>query len=203
MPVSLGELATRFGCELIGDPETRVSEVASLVDAGPSALTFLSNSNYKVALADTQAAAVILRAADAPDCPVAALLSDDPYATYARMAAVVCPPPSHAPGTHSTAVIADDADIDTTAHIAARAVVEAGARIGANTYVGPGCLVGRDCEVGRDGTLHANVTLLRRVSVGDRAVIHPGVVIGADGFGNAMTPDGWIKSAAARRRQDR
>ena len=89
MPISLGELATRFGCELIGDPDTVVSEVSSLQNAGPESLSFLSNSSYKKQLPATKAAAVILRPDDAVDSPVASLLSDDPYAMYARMAAIV------------------------------------------------------------------------------------------------------------------
>ena len=77
MPVSLGELATRFGCELIGDPDVVVSDVASLPNATPASLTFFSNQIYREQLAQTRAAAVILRPADAEDCPVAAFLQFD------------------------------------------------------------------------------------------------------------------------------
>ena len=95
MPVSLGELATRFGCELIGDPDLVVSDVASFPNATDRSLTFLSNPALKAQLATTQAGAVILRPDDAADCPVAAILHDDPYACYARMAAVLHPAPTY------------------------------------------------------------------------------------------------------------
>ena len=65
--------------------------------------------------------------------------------------------------------------------------------IGDNAYVGPGTVIGPDCVVGDDCRLIANVTLVRKVKLGLRDILHPGVVIGADGFGNAMTPEGWIK----------
>ena len=91
MPVSLGELATRFGCELIGDPDVVVNEVAALSNARPASLSFLSGPSFKKQLPATRAAAVILRASDAEDCPVACLISDNPYASYARMAAVIHP----------------------------------------------------------------------------------------------------------------
>ena len=193
MPVSLGELATQFGCELIGDPDTVVSDVASLTNAGPASLTFLSNSAYKAGLSATQAAAVILRPSDAEDCPVAALLTENPYATYARMAAVVCPPPSYVAGIHPSASVDDSAEVHESAHLAANVVVGANSRIGKNTYVGPGCVVGPDCSVGDDCSFVANVTLVARVVIGDRCVFHPGVVLGSEGFGNAMTPQGWVK----------
>ena len=120
MPVSLGELAVRFGCELVGDPDVEVSNVASLPNATGESLTFLSNSAYKRQLTSTQAAAVILRPADADDCPVAAILHDDPYACYARMAAILHPAPMYAPGVHASAVVDDSATVASSAHLGLR-----------------------------------------------------------------------------------
>ena len=54
-------------------------------------------------------------------------------------------------------------------------------------------MIGPDCVVGSDCRFVANVTLARSVQVGERCIFHPGVVVGADGFGNAMTPEGWVK----------
>ena len=193
MPISLGELATRFGCELIGDPDTVVSDVASLHNAGPESLSFLSNSSYKKQLPTTKAAAVILRPDDAVDSPVASLLSDDPYAMYARMAAIVRPPPALEPGVHASAVVAESARVATSAQLGPAVVIGERTQIGENVYVGPGTVIGPDCVIGDDCSFIANVTLVRQVKIGARGRFHPGVVLGADGFGNAMTPDGWIK----------
>lgn len=193
MPISLGALATQFGCELIGDPDVEVEDVASLSNATPVSLAFLSSPAFKAKLAETRAAAVIVRPADAEASPVAALIHDDPYACYARMAAVICPPPSYAAAVHETAVVAADANVADTAHLAAHVVIGERSTIGENVYVGPGTVIGPDCEIGRDCRFVANVTLARNVAVGARGLFHPGVVIGADGFGNAMTSEGWVK----------
>ena len=193
MPVSLGELATRFGCELIGDPDVVVSGVASLSNATPDSLTFLASKAFKEQLPSTKAAAVVLRPGDAPDSPVPALLHDDPYACYARMASVVCPPPLYAPGIHPSAVIDDSASVAATAHIAPHVVIGERSTVGENAYVGPGTVIGPDCTIGDNCRFIANVTLARAVTIGDRGIFHPGAVIGSDGFGNAMTPDGWVK----------
>lgn len=193
MPISLGELATQFGCELIGDPDLVVSKVASLPGAGPDALTFLSSSHFKPQLASTRAGAVILRRADAADSPVAALIHDSPYACYARMAAVVCPGPVQTPGIHASAVIDPTASVAASASIGPHVVIGERAAIGANVVVGPGSYVGPDCKIDDNSRLVANVTLARAVQMGKRCIIHPGAVLGADGFGNAMTPDGWLK----------
>jgi UDP-3-O-[3-hydroxymyristoyl] glucosamine N-acyltransferase len=193
MPISLGELATRFGCELIGDPDRVVSDVASLPNATDRSLTFLSNAAYKEQLATTQAGAVIVRPDDAADCPVAAILHDDPYACYARMAAVLHPGPMHAPGVHASAVVDDSATVARSAHLAANVVVSENSVVGENVYVGPGTVIGPDCVIDDDCRLVANVTLARAVRIGKRGIFHPGVVLGSDGFGNAQTKDGWVK----------
>lgn len=193
MPISLGDLVTQFGCELIGDPGIEVDGVASLANATSSSLTFLSNPAYKSQLSSTLAAAVILKPDDAADCPVAAILHDDPYACYARMASVLCPPPEYTPGIHASAVVDPSARIASSAHVAANAVIGERTTLGENVYIGPGSVIGPDCEIGDDCRLIANVSVVRNVRVGRRGIFHPGVVLGADGFGNAITPDGWLK----------
>ena len=193
MSISLGELATQFGCELIGDPDTVVNCVASLPNAGSDALTFISNPVYKKQLPSTKAAAVILRPQDAADSPVAVILHDDPYACYARMANVICPLPTYAPAVHPTAVVDETAKVSSSAHLAAGVVVGERSRIGERVYVGPGTVIGPDCVIDDDCRFIANVTVVRAVTIGARSIFHPGAVLGADGFGNAMTPDGWVR----------
>lgn len=193
MAISLGELATRFGCELRGDADIQIETVASLHNADSSSLSFLSSAAFKKHLASTKAAAVILRAEDASLCPAACLINENPYASYARMAAAICPAPQYEPGVHASATIASTANIAASAHIAAKAVVGDRSTIGESTYVGPGCVIGPDCTVGNDCHFVANVTVVRNVVMGARCLLHPGVVIGTDGFGNAMTPEGWVK----------
>jgi len=193
MPTSLGELAEQFGCELIGDPDIAIDGVGSLANAGPSALSFLSSSKFRKQLASTKAAAVILRKGDAEESPTAVLINDNPYSCYARIATFLCPSPAYAPGVHPSAVVASTANIAKTAHIAANAVIEDGVSIGENSSIGPGTVVGPDCVIGDNCRLHANVTFVRNVTIGDRCIFHSGSVVGADGFGNAMTPEGWVK----------
>jgi UDP-3-O-[3-hydroxymyristoyl] glucosamine N-acyltransferase len=193
MPIKLGELAAQFDCELVGDPDLMIDNVAGLQNAGPTSLSFLSNPKFRTQLAGTRAAAVVVQAEDVDDSPTASLVSDNPYADYARMAAVIHPPPRYTPGVDATAAVAATAEIAPTAHIAGNVSIGDRTIIGDNAYVGPGTVIGPGCSVGNDCRLVANVTLVRDVTLGLRGILHPGVVVGADGFGNAMTPDGWVK----------
>jgi UDP-3-O-[3-hydroxymyristoyl] glucosamine N-acyltransferase len=194
MSVTLGELAVRFGCELRGDPDVRVDSVAPLGQAEPGSVTFLVNPKLRAQLAETRASAVVLDAASAAQSPVAALVAGNPHATFARIAALLYPRPKNPPGIHPSAVIAPDARIDASASVGAFVVVGAGAMIGARADIGPHCVIEDGVRIAEDVRLIARVTLCHDSVVGARTVIHPGAVIGADGFGLAKEDSGaWLK----------
>ncbi len=193
MPTSLGELATEFGCDLIGDPDTRIDRVATLANASPQSIGFLANPAYRNQLQTTKAAAVVLAEPDAENCPVAALISVDPYATYARIAGVLHPPATHSPGIHPSAEINASASVSDSAHVSANVVIGEDCSIGENVYIAAGCVVGSRCAIGKDTQLLANATLVKNVRIGERSVVHPGAIVGSDGFGHARDDAGWIK----------
>ena len=117
MAISLGKIANRFGCELKGDADVQIASAASLTNADSGSLSFLSSPSFKQQLAATKAAAVILRAADAEDCPTACLIHDNPYACYARVAAALHPAPAVQPGVHELASVATSAQVAASAGI--------------------------------------------------------------------------------------
>ena len=189
----LGQLAARFGLEARGDAATRIAGVGTLEHAGPGQLAFLANPAYRRHLPGTGAAAVVLAAADAAACPVPCLVAPEPYAAFARIAALFETPPVAAPGVHPSAVVEEGAQVDATASVGPLCHVAASARIGAGARLGPGCLVGDDCVVGEGCELLARVTLVARVRLGRRVRLHPGAVLGAEGFGLAMADGRWLK----------
>lgn len=193
MTVTLGELAVRFGCELRGDPSVTVDSVASLSQAGPRAVAFLANPKYVVQLKDTRAGAVILDAKSAAESPVAALVTNNPHATYARVATLLHPDPPLNPGVHAKASVAASASLDASSEVAAQAFVGERARVGARCFIGPGCVIEADAVIGDDARLTANVFIGDRVVLGARCIVQPGAVIGGDGFGFAPEKGTWVK----------
>ena len=193
MSYRLGELAERLGAGLRGDPDILIERVAALDAAGPRDVTFLSNRRYRPYLKDTRAGAVILASRFADACPVPALVLDNPYLGYARAAALLSPPPEAAPGVAASAVVDPSAEVARDASIGAHCVVEAGASVGAGSSLGPGSFLGRNSSIGPRGRIAARVAICENVTIGARAVIHPGVVIGADGFGLANDGGVWVK----------
>ncbi len=190
---TLAELAAKVGATLHGDGELLVDHVAPLERAGAGAVSFFTNPRYRRQLQRTQATVVVLAEDALADCPVAALVCSNPYYVYATIAHLLNPPPAREPGIHPSAYVHPTAVLGADVSIGAHAVIEAGARVGDRVSIGPGCVIGPGASVGDDSWLAAKVVLARDVVVGRRAVIHSGAVLGADGFGFARGPEGWLK----------
>jgi UDP-3-O-[3-hydroxymyristoyl] glucosamine N-acyltransferase len=190
---TVAELAQRFGLGLSGDGARVIDGVGTLAGAGPSRLSFLSNSKYSAQLAATRAGVVVLREENLADCPTTALLALDPYVAYAKIAALFERLPAAPAGIHPSAVVAAGAQVSASASIGPGCVIADGATIGDGAVLGPHCIIGEDCTVGAQSRLVARVTLVTRVTLGRRVLVHPGAVIGSDGFGLAFDTDHWIK----------
>jgi UDP-3-O-[3-hydroxymyristoyl] glucosamine N-acyltransferase len=189
----LGELAAAIGAELRGDPERVVERIATLQGADSGAVSFLANRRYRRLLSATRAAAVILSDKDAAACPTATLVMANPYLGYARAASLLNPPRPMPRGIHATAWVSEGARVHETAFVGPHAVIESGAEVGPDAVVGPGCVVGEGASLGAGTRLVANVTICHGVRLGQRVLVHPGAVIGADGFGLANDGGVWVK----------
>ena len=195
---TVAELADRFGLTFRGDGTTVIDGVGTLAGAGPSQLGFLSNSKYTAQLTATRAGVVVLREENLDDCPGTALIARDPYVAYAQIAALFERLPAAPPGIHPSAVIAAGARVSDSASIGPCCVIENSAVIEDGAILGPHCIVGEDCTVGAQSRLVARVTLVTRVTLGRRVLVHPGAVIGSDGFGlafdrGASEHGSWVK----------
>ncbi|WP_085675613.1 MULTISPECIES: UDP-3-O-(3-hydroxymyristoyl)glucosamine N-acyltransferase [unclassified Pseudomonas] len=193
--MTLGQLAEALGATLKGPEALQITGLATLQEAGPGQLSFLANPQYRKYLDNCQAAAVLLKAADAESFAGNALIVADPYLAYARISHLFDPKPKAVAGIHPSAVVAEDAQVDASASIGPFAVIESGARIGANVSIGAHCFIGARCVVGEGGWLAPRVTLYHDVTIGKRVVIQSGAVIGGEGFGFANEKGIWRKIA--------
>jgi UDP-3-O-[3-hydroxymyristoyl] glucosamine N-acyltransferase len=191
--MNLGELAVRFGCTVQGDGAVRVTHVATLEDADPEAISFIANPKFLPLLARTHAGAVIVSPQNAGKSPIPALVARNPYATYARVASVLHPLPAAKPGVHPTAVIERGVTLEAGVSVGPGCVIEEGASLGVNVVLGPNCIVMRNARIGDNTRLVARVTVCADVSIGERCILHPGAIVGSDGFGNAPDDGAWVK----------
>lgn len=190
--VSLKEIASKVGGRVEGD-DCLISGVATLVKAHPGTISFLSSRTYRKYLKDTKASAVILQPEDLDLCPVSALVTENPYLIYARVAALLNPEQSIKSGLHPSAVIDESSKIDSSAWVGPNCTIGSGVTIGKNAVIGPGCVIENDTTIGESSKLTANITICHQSVIGRHVLIHPGVVIGSDGFGIANDEGIWVK----------
>jgi len=174
-PLTLAQIVSRLGGRVAGDPATRVEQVASLERAGPGQITFFTGARYREMLAETRAAAVVLGPESEALTALPRIVAENPYAYFARLSQLFNPLVSQPPGIHASAVVSERASI------------------GSRVSIGPGCVVGEGVSIGDDSCLYPRVVVYPGCSVGKRAIVHSGTVIGADGFGIAEEGGHWVK----------
>jgi UDP-3-O-[3-hydroxymyristoyl] glucosamine N-acyltransferase len=189
----LAEIVHRFGGELLGDGDVRITQVATLEMAGPGQISFFASSRYRKQLQQTRADAVILNAEAANSTERPRIVCKDPYAYFARVSALLNPPAAVVPGIHPLAAIHLSARVAASASVGPFVSIGAGAEVGEGAVVEAGCILGDNVRVGRDCRLYANVSVYHDCVIGDRVILHSGAVIGADGFGLAWEGGRWHK----------
>ena len=189
---TLGQIAKHVGGIVQGDEQYEVSSIATLQNAQSDQLSFLSNKKYRKYLAETGAGAVIVSNDMASSVPKYAIIVDDPYVAYAKAASLLNPAKKKQAGIHPSATVGADTTIHPSAMIAAQVVIGSGVSIAEEVMIGPGCVILDNVTIGDSSSLIANITVCDNVQIGKRAIIHPGVVIGADGFGIANDNGKWI-----------
>ena len=192
--MKLKEIARALGCELKGDPELEIAGLASIETARPGDLTFLSNARYHRHLATTLASAIILESpADLP-ASLSALLSPNPYLSFAQALSLFHSPITHPRGIHPTAVIAPTARIGQNVAIGPFSVIGDRVTLGDDVTILSHCSLYPEVEIGGHSFIHSHCVIRERCRLGRRVVLQNHVVIGSDGFGYARHSDAsWQK----------
>ncbi|MDH5518574.1 MAG: UDP-3-O-(3-hydroxymyristoyl)glucosamine N-acyltransferase [Gammaproteobacteria bacterium] len=195
MSYTLAELASLTASQLNDEAfkDLVIEAVAPVQTAGNGDISFFADPKYKKHLSQCQASAVIINQELAQGYQSAALINKNPYATYARVAALLTPPEMPAAQIHPTAVVAESATIGSGCFIGPNSVIEADAVIADDCYLAAGVYIGRASRVGQSSRINANVSVYHHCVIGERNIIHSSAVIGADGFGFANDAGEWVK----------
>jgi UDP-3-O-[3-hydroxymyristoyl] glucosamine N-acyltransferase len=190
-------LAGNVSAELLGDPDIAIEGLSTLQAAGPHDLSFLSHPKYLGQLAQSAAACVVVSpsARDVAQKRGACIVVDDPYHYFALITQLWKRQhdPLTAPTIHPSAFIDATATVAPGVAIGAFACIGAGVQVSAGARIAEHCVIGRHARIGAGSRLSARVTVADGCSIGERCIIHPGAVIGADGFGFALHEGQWVK----------
>lgn len=187
MPLKLAQIAERIGAKLRGDPEELVHGLGSIDSAEKGQLTHCSSRHYLKHLSRTRATAVIVAPKHAEQCHVHALITENPALGYSLASQLFEVRPRIPEGVDPLASVSEDAELGAGVSIGAFVFIGKGVQIGDGVEIAPGAIVEDGATVGEDCLIGANAVICYGVSIGSRCVVHPGAVIGADGFG--FTPD--------------
>jgi UDP-3-O-[3-hydroxymyristoyl] glucosamine N-acyltransferase len=200
--LSLREIADIAGAPLPddADAESAISGVAPLESAGPDDLAYMDNPKYGEALAATGAKACLVSRRFAAKVPAGtvALVTEQPYRSYAEVLGRLYPAAARpgsafaASGVSPGSFVHPAAKLEHGVIVDPGVVIGPGAEVGSGTVIGPGAVIGPQTRIGRDCSISANVSVLHGL-IGNRVILHPGVRIGQDGFGYAMSPKGHRK----------
>ncbi len=170
-----------------------IAGLAALDTAQANQISFLGDIKNIAMLDATRAGAVLVPPGSADRVPAGsvALVTDDPVAGWARVAALFHPVTGSRPGIHPSAVIAADAVVDPTAEIGPHAVIGALADIGPRCRIGPGAVIDDGVVLGADCRVGAQASVSHAV-LGERVYVYPGARIGQEGFGFTITPRGFV-----------
>nr|WP_221439456.1 UDP-3-O-(3-hydroxymyristoyl)glucosamine N-acyltransferase [Roseateles oligotrophus] len=201
----MADLIAALGGDLHGEAQTRISRIAPLDEADGETISFLANPRYQSQLAQTQAACVIVAPAFAEaaiqrgENSGAVIVTPDPYLYFARLTQwwAARTRPLAPARVHPSAVVDPSARLGAGVDIGPLAVIEAEAEIGAGARIGAHCVIGQGARIGAGTRLAARVSVGFDCVLGQRCIVHSGVVIGADGFGFAPNfkseRPGWEK----------
>lgn len=187
-PLTLRQIADIAKAELsrCADGNRRIRDVAPLDRAEADEISFLDNKNYVDAFAASKAGACIVHpdlASRAPEGMVL-LVTDEPYRAYARLAQAFYPMAAVAETIHPSAHVDPTARLGAGCRVDAGVVIAGDVELGARCHIGANTVIAEGVVIGDDARIGANVTV-QFSRIGARAIIHPGVRIGQDGFGFA------------------
>lgn len=178
----VSEIAQMVGGHALGDVAREIRGVAGLESAGPDELSFAEGAR-ELERASRSKAGCLLVPEGASLAGKTTIAVAHPKLAFVRASEALRPAQPATPGIHPTAVVHPSARVAPDASVGPQAVIERKVVIGPGTRIGAGAFVGEGVEIGENCVLYPRVTIYPGARLGDRVVLHAGVVIGSDGFG--------------------
>lgn len=183
---TLSEIAKLTNSQLLGDPEYKIENVASLDKADALDASFLENSRYEQQMLNSKAGVIFISEQHDYLENKNFLVHPNPSFAFQQFVDLLFKDKGLLTGfndIHHTAVIHDSCQIGKNVKIGPYAVLDMNVKIGDNSFIGSGTYVGPNTSIGSDCIIHPKVVIRERSLIGNRVILQPGVVIGSCGFG--------------------
>lgn len=195
--LTIQQIVQQIGGIISGNAKTQIERVGSLAFAQAGAISFFSDAKYTSQLTKTAASAIIIKLDHASLTNLPKIITDNPYAYFAKVSQLLNPTFIADKGVHPSVVVAASTHVPTSCSVGENAVIGAHVILGSNVTIGAGCVIERNVEIADNTTLEANVTIKHGSQIGQNCHLFSGCVIGNDGFGYAEEIDSenkyWVK----------
>jgi UDP-3-O-[3-hydroxymyristoyl] glucosamine N-acyltransferase len=183
---SLQDIAEATNGEAVGQKEKRISGVAPFDAANSNQITFAGGGKFLKRINDTQAGAIFVpKGFKAPGKNLIGV--SNPQLAFAKVVELYHPTVPPPPGISGLSSVGSDVHTGDGVHIGAFTTVGNRVTIGSNSIIQNGVFIGDGVNIGDEVMIHPNVTIMNSCRIGNRVTIHPGTVIGSDGYG--FVPD--------------
>ena len=191
MEITLKEIAEVIGGKLIGNENIVIKNLAKIEEAKPGDLTFLYLPAYDKFFPTTHASAILVK----PDFKkvredISYIEVKDPNKAFFKVINQFYSPDFKLEGIDSTSFIHPKAKLGSNVSLGKNVVISAGCVIGDNVKIFHNTVLLDDVLVGNDCLFFSNVSIREKCIIGNRVIIHPGTVVGSDGFGYDSDEDG-------------
>ena len=184
LSIKLSEIAKLVGGELIGDADVVIHSVAKIDEAGKGDLTFLYLSHYEKFFPTTGASAILVKPEfNKSRSDISYIEVDSPEKAFASVIINFFSPELKLNGIDKTAFVDPTTSLGKEVALGKNVVIGANCRIGKNVKIFHNTVLLENVEVGDNSILFQNISVREECKIGKRVIIHPGAVIGADGFG--------------------
>ncbi len=184
MKASLSDIAGFIDGKITGDEQTTITGLAKIEEASQGDLTFLYMPAYEKYFPATGAAAILVKPGFKKSrSDIAYIEVEDPNKAFSKILMKYFSPEFPLNGVDKTAFIHPSASIGKNLSLGRNVVISAGCKIGNNVKIFHNTVLLEDTEIGDETILFQNVSVRERCKIGSRVIIHPGTVIGSDGFG--------------------
>lgn len=182
--LTLGDIVSFTGAVLTGDPGTEINNPAKIESAGQGEISFLTGGVYMKYFEGTKASALFVKEGfEKTRSDIAYLEVKDPFKSFLQMLVRFFSPEFPLKGISASAYIDPGSQIGKNCAIGENVVIEAGCTIGNNVKIYHNTVILRDTVIGDNALIFQNVSIRENTIIGNNVIIHPGAVIGGDGFG--------------------
>ncbi len=187
MNLSALEISKKLKGSVFGDDKVIIQSLSRIEDAEKGSISFIAHEKYLPFLKKTKASAVLIsKNIEISEYESTTVIRvHDAYNSFAQLLIEWSNEKTKdkKEGIHPTAII------DPSVQIGAKVFIGPYVFIGSNTKIEDGvqiqshCYLGNKVEIKKNTILNPRVSILDNSEIGSECILHPGVVIGSDGFG--------------------